>query len=314
MDKSALQTTSRSHAEGMVIMSIGMLILPVMDGVGKYLATEEGMSPGQVTFYRFFVQLIFTVAIIIVVSGPAALRPKRFWMNIVRGIIFGGASLCFFTAVKYMPIADALAIFFVEPFILTAMSALFLGEQVGWRRWSAIAVGFSGALIVIQPSFVDFGWVALLPLGTAFLFATYLLMNRTLGVHDTPMVMQCIAGIGGAGLMACFLGIGVAGGIENLEPSWPASPLALVLVLALGALATFGHAFVIRAFQTAPPSLLAPFQYLEIVSAVIMGYLVFGDVLDASKWLGVAIIVSSGLFIFRRERRLRDAQATAEDR
>lgn len=298
--------TTGSHAQGMMIMSVGMLILPVMDGIGKYLATEEAMSPGQVTFYRFFFQSVFTMGAIALLGGRAGFRSNRFWLNIVRGLLLGGASLCFFAAVKYMPIADALAIFFVEPFILTALSALFLGEKVGWRRWSAIAVGFIGAIIVIEPSFALFGPIALLPLGTASLFAIYMMMNRSLGVHDRPLVMQYVAGLGGTIMIAGVLGIGSVTGIADLEPSLPQSGLAVVLILVLGALAGFGHGFVVLAFQKAPASLLAPFQYIEIISAVLMGYFVFGDVPTLSKWIGIAIIISSGLFVFWREQKVKD--------
>lgn len=284
-------------------MSIGMLILPVMDAIGKYLATEEGISPGQVTFYRFAMQLIFTVAIVVFSGGLAALKPRLFWWNILRGVLIGVASVCFFAAVKYMPIADALAIFFVEPFILTAFSAVFLGERVGWRRWSAIGFGFIGALIVIEPSFSRFGWIACLPLGTATLFATYLILNRRLGSEDSPMVMQYVAGLGGTVVSAFVLLFGMTAGIGDLMPSLPTSAVSLWLIAALGLLATFGHVFVVKAFQLAPASLLAPFQYLEIVSAVILGFVVFGDMPSLSKWAGIAIIVSSGLFVFHREQK-----------
>ena len=298
----AVQADESSHVQGMMIMSVGMLILPVMDGIGKYLATEQAMSPGQVTFYRFFVQLILTTAAIAFVAGLAGFRSNRFWLNILRGLILGAASLCFFAAVKYMPIADALAIFFVEPFILTALSALVLGERVGWRRWSAIGVGFVGAIIVIEPSFSRFGSVAFLPLVTASLFAAYMLLNKALGVHDGPMVMQYLAGIGGTALVAVTLGFGSFAGIADLSPSLPANTFSLTLVLVLGALAAFGHGLVVMAFQRAPASLLAPFQYIEIISAVLVGYFVFSDVPSLSKWIGIAIIIASGLFIFRRER------------
>ncbi|WP_245409887.1 DMT family transporter [Pararhizobium haloflavum] len=305
MQSATAQTIAgRDHVQGMVIMSIGMLILPVMDAIGKYLATEEAMSPGQVTFYRFLFQLIFTAIAIAIVSGRTGFQSQRFWLNILRGLVMGVASLCFFAAVKYMPIADALAIFFVEPFILTALSAIFLGEKVGWRRWTAIAVGFVGAVIVIEPSLARFGAVALLPLMTAMLFATYLLMNRMLGVHDGPLVMQYLAGIGGTAIAFVFIAVGGFAGIDNLQPSLPASGLSVALVLLLGALAAFGHGFVVLAFQKAPASVLAPFQYLEIVSAVLMGYFIFGDVPSLSKWVGIAIIVGSGLFIFWREQQV----------
>jgi drug/metabolite transporter (DMT)-like permease len=275
--------------------------------MAKYLATSEGMAPGQVAFYRFLFQLIATVPVVVVAEGLLALRPKRLWLNLLRGTLLAAASLFFFTAVKYMPLADSIAIFFVEPFILTGLSALILRERVGWRRWTAIAVGFVGAVLVINPSFDRFGAVALLPLVTATLFSFYMLMNRALGTVDSPLVMQYAAGIGGS----LFVGLtllagGVGGGIDDLQPSAPQSALAWTLVLVLGALAGYGHLLVVKAFQHAPASLLAPFQYLEIVSAVILGYIFFSDFPDASKLLGIAIIVGSGLFIVWRERRCAD--------
>lgn len=291
------------YLEGIALMSFGVVLLPVMDAIAKYLATSEGMAPGQVSFYRFFFQLLATLPAVIVAGGLISLRPKRLWLNLLRGTLLAAASLMFFTAVKYMPLADSVAIFFVEPFILTALSAVVLRERVGWRRWLAIAVGFVGAVLVINPSFDRFGVLALLPLGTATLFAFYMLMNRALGRVDSPLVMQYVAGVGGSLLLALTLLFGgAAGGIADLEPSLPGSALAWTLVLVLGALAAYGHLLVVKAFQHAPASLLAPFQYLEIVSAVLLGYAVFSDFPDASKFIGIAIIVGSGLFIVWRER------------
>lgn len=292
------------HAQGIAIMVGAMMIIPVMDAIAKYLAVSQAMAPGQVTFYRFFFQLIWSALLVLIVGGAAALRPKRLWLNLVRGFLLAGASLSFFAALKYMPLADAVAIFFVEPFILTAASALLLGERVGWRRWLAIGVGFAGALIVINPSFRAFGPVALLPLLAATLFAAYLILNKTLGSLDTPVVMQYVAGAGGTLMLGAMLGIGAGLGFEAFAPSLPQSGKVWLLVIGLGFLAAFSHLFVVQAFRRAPASLLAPFQYLEIVSATIMGYIVFDDFPGPSKWLGILIIIGSGLFIFWRERRL----------
>ena len=143
------QTGFNDIARGMTIMAGCMLVLPVMDAIAKYMAVSGGMSPAQVTFYRFFFQLLCTLPLLIVVSPRALFSAKRPWMNCLRGVLHASASLMFFAAVKYMPLADVFAIYFVEPFMLTMMSALFLGDKVGWKRWTAIAVGFGGALIVI---------------------------------------------------------------------------------------------------------------------------------------------------------------------
>ncbi len=293
----------RQHTmQGMALMAFAMTILPGMDAIAKYMATYEGMSPGQVTFYRFFFQLVCTLPLLLTVMGRNAFRAKRPWMNLLRGVLHGAASLLFFVAVKYMPLADVFAIYFVEPFMLTAMSAFFLRERVGWRRWLAIAVGFGGALIVIQPSFAIFGVTALLPVACAFLFSLYLFLNRAIGEGDTPLTMQTISGFGGMMFMAAALAVGNLGGMENFALSLPQTPLSLVLLLILGSLSGYAHLLVVRAFRMAPLSLLAPFQYFEIISATMLGYALFGDFPNLWKWVGIAIIVASGLFIIWRER------------
>jgi len=309
---SATDTTGQtggSTMQGVVLMAVAMLLLPCMDAIAKYMATFAGMSPGQVTFYRFFFQMVCTIPLVFTAAGSAMLRPKRPWLNLLRGAIHGGASLLFFAAVKYMPLADVFAIYFVEPFILTAMSAAFLGDKVGWRRWLAIMVGFGGALIVIQPSFVLFGWTALLPVACAFLFSLYLFMNRAIGNADSPLTMQTIAGFGGTLFMGAAMLLGGSAGIADFAPSLPGSLFALALLVVLGALSGYAHMLVVRAFRMAPLSLLAPFQYFEIISATVLGYAIFGDFPTPSKWLGIAVIVASGLFIIWREHRSRKVTA-----
>jgi drug/metabolite transporter (DMT)-like permease len=260
------------------------------------------MSPGQVTFYRFFFQIACTLPILFALFGLKALSAQRPWMNLLRGALHGGASLLFFVAVKYMPLADVFAIYFVEPFMLTALSALFLGEKVGWRRWTAIVVGFGGAMIVIQPSYEIFGLKALLPVACAFLFSLYLFLNRAIGEADSPLTMQTMAGIGGTVFMAAALFLGNSSGNADFAVSLPSSGLGLVLLLALGSISGYAHMLIVRAFRLAPLSLLAPFQYFEIISATVLGYALFNDFPSFSKWIGIFIIVASGLFIIWRER------------
>ncbi len=283
-------------------MASAMILLPTMDAIAKYMASFEAMSPGQVTFYRFFFQLVCMLPLLVTAAGRSAFSAKRPWMNLLRGALHGAASLLFFAAVKYMPLADVFAIYFVEPFMLTALSALFLGDKVGWRRWLAIVIGFGGALIVIQPSFAIFGLKALLPVACAFLYALYLFMNRAVGEADSPLTMQIMAGAGGTLFMAFALFAGTSAGVADFEPSLPTSALGLVLLLILGSISGYAHMLVVRAFRLAPLSLLAPFQYFEIISATLLGYAVFGDFPNLSKWIGISIIVGSGLFIIWRER------------
>jgi drug/metabolite transporter (DMT)-like permease len=294
--------SQQNPLQGMAIMAGAMIVLPAMDAIAKYMATFESMSPGQVTFYRFFFQLVCTLPLLLVLFRGKALSARRPWMNLLRGALHGAASLLFFVAVKYMPLADVFAIYFVEPFMLTAMSALFLGDKVGWRRWTAIVVGFGGAMIVIQPSYEIFGLKALLPVCCAFLYSLYLFLNRAIGEADSPLTMQTMAGIGGTLFMAVALFGGNVAGIADFEISLPQSALALVLLLILGSLSGYAHLLIVRAFRLAPLSLLAPFQYFEIISATILGYALFNDFPTVSKWIGIAIIVASGLFIIWRER------------
>lgn len=288
---------------GLVIMAFAMTILPCMDAIAKYMSTFHAMSPGQVTFYRFFFQMILTLPLLLTVAGAGAFRARRPWMNLLRGALHAAATLLFFAAVKYMPLADVFAIYFVEPFMLTALSAVFLGEKVGWRRWIAIIIGFGGAMIVIQPSFALFGVTSLLPVACAFLFALYLFLNRAIGDADPPLTMQTISGVGGTIFMAVVLYVGDRMGNADFRPALPDSLATFGLLAVLGALSGYGHLLVVRAFRLAPVSILAPFQYFEIISATILGFLLFGDFPTPSKWLGVVIIVGSGLFIIWRERK-----------
>lgn len=294
-------TSVDQSIKGMALMAFCMVVLPMMDAIAKYMANVETMSPGQVTFYRFFIQLVVLAPVFFWTVGGFG-KVKRPWMNMLRGALHAGASLMFFTAVKYMPLADVFAIYFVEPFMLTIMSALFLGEKVGWRRWLAILVGFGGAMIVIQPSFEIFGWTSLLPIACAFLFTLYLFLNRALGDVDSPLTMQMMSGVGGTALMGVVLLAGNAAGIADFEMSLPGSSLGVILLLILGSLSGYVHLLVVRAFRMASVSLLAPFQYFEIISATVLGYLLFSDFPTPSKWVGIVIIVASGLFIIWRER------------
>jgi len=296
------QTGFSDVAKGMTIMATCMFVLPVMDAIAKYMAVVGGMSPAQVTFYRFFFQVVCTLPLLLMVSPSALFSAKRPWMNCLRGVLHASASLMFFAAVKYMPLADVFAIYFVEPFMLTMMSALFLGDRVGWKRWTAIVVGFGGAMIVIQPSFEIFGWTSLLPVACAFLYTLYLFLNRAIGDADSPLVMQTMSGIAGTLFMGSALLAGHALGDKDFAVSLPQSGLALALLVLLGSISGYMHLLIVRAFRLAPLSLLAPFQYFEIISATILGYALFSDFPTPSKWLGIFIIVASGLFIIWRER------------
>ncbi len=290
-------------ARGMVLMIIAMLTLPLMDGIAKVLAVDYDVSAGQTTFGRFLVQACLLGPIIVVVYGVRALVPSQLLANLIRGALMSLAVMLFFATLKYMPIADALAVFFTEPFILTILSVIILKEKVGWRRRIAVVFGFIGAMFIVQPSYAVFGPISLLPICTAFLFAMYLILTRQMASKDNPMTMQFAAGVGGVITLTIVVGLATWFGLDDFSsPQVPEFGIRWLLIFAIGALATFGHLVVVMAFRLASASLLAPFQYLEIVTGTIIGFWLFGEFPDAFKWLGIFIIVASGIYLFLRER------------
>ncbi|MEI4480728.1 MULTISPECIES: DMT family transporter [unclassified Phyllobacterium] len=306
-----MENTTSQQVRGVSAMAAAMFFLPMMDAIAKWLSVFDGLPPATATLFRFVVQTILTMMIIVPMTGFKSLIPVKLWGNLFRGFLMGIGSLCFYAAVKYMPLADAMAVFFVEPLMLTVLSALILKEQVGWRRRVAVAIGFIGTLIVIQPSWELFGWVSLLPLGTAAVFAIYLILNRRYGTVDTPLVMQLYAGIGGtitvliALIPAAFLGI------QDMTFAMPGNAMSWFLLFMMGLIATIGHLLITHASRLAPASLLASFQYLEIVMAVLIGLLVFGDFPTPSKWVGIIIIVASGAYLIWREGKKRETTEPA---
>ncbi|MFQ5624579.1 MAG: DMT family transporter [Paracoccaceae bacterium] len=284
---------------GIVLMIAFALVAPGIDILAKLAA--RSIPPGEIAAARFAVQAAVLMPLALIRGNFRPLTLRSAIHHMLRGLLIGVAIVCFITAIRVMPIADAIAIFFVEPMILTVLGGWVLGESVGWRRYAACAAGFAGALIVVQPSYAVFGWVAALPLVTALSFSVYLLLTRTLAQRDDPYAMQAYAGLAAAVFIGGVLWLGDGGGSSVFDPVWPNAREAL-LVFGVGAIATFSHLLVVFAFSRAPASTLAPLQYMEIVSATILSFLVFGDFPDPLKWLGIAIIVGSGLFIFWRER------------
>ena len=297
-----LPADRRGHLPAIGLMMAGMLLLPCMDAIAKVLSTTYGVTAAQTTFARFLVQAVVLGGIIVLRHGAGRLRPRHVFVNLVRGAIMALAVMIFFSTLKTMPLADALAVFFTEPFILTILSAVLLGERIGWRRMAAVVVGFGGAMLVIRPGYAAFGPVAALPLATAVLFALYLIITRRFAPDDDPMAMQFVSGIGGAITIAAVMPFGTLLSLDGFGTApLPAAPFAWLLLLGIGLIAAGGHLMVVHAFRRAPASLLAPFQYVEIITASLLGWLIFGDWPDAVRWLGIAIIVTSGLFLTWRE-------------
>ncbi|WP_122519402.1 DMT family transporter [Pannonibacter phragmitetus] len=289
--------------QGILLMTLAMIIVPGMDTVAKYLSAT--VAPLLIGFGRFFFQAVFTLlGALMMTGGLRTLMPKRWGINMLRGIFLAGATFAFFTALKVMPVADAIAIFFIQPMVLTALSAIFLKEQVGPRRWAAVVVGLIGAIMIIRPGFDAFGAAALLPMVTACLFALYLLTTRILAGEDSMLSMQFTTSLGGGVTLAIVIAVIAAFGVETtgIIVAMPNS-IEMSLLFAIGAISFVSHGLIVKALALAPASVIAPFNYLEIVSATLFGFLVFGDFPDLMTWAGIALIVASGIYIAHRERR-----------
>lgn len=282
---------------GTLQMCAGMLIIPFLDVFAKLLGATHG--PFEITFWRFFMQsalmlpFVITLRLWTVPSGTLVLQA-------IRGLLLAMATVFFFAALKHLPMAEAIAIFFAQPMILTMLSAFILGERLRARRIGAIVVGLVGTLIIVQPTILIFGWPAVLPLGSALSMALYMVLTRKLTSDVNPYQMQFL------GSVAAMIGLGLvvlAGTVFSISGATMSmlTEREVMWVVGMGIAATLGHAFIVFAAEKAPANLLAPFQYVEIIGATALGYLVFLDVPAKSTVLGVGVIVLSGLYLFHRE-------------
>lgn len=221
------------------------------------------------------------------------LRTRRPGLQIARGLLLAAATLCMITAISVIPLADAYAITFTAPLLVTALSMPLLGERVGWRRLSAVGVGFAGVLIVIRPGFREIDPAMLLPLITALCFAIYQVLTRRVGGYpdETALAMLFYVAVVGTAVMSAIAPF-VWRPVHAPDWGW---------MVATGALGTIGHLLLIRALWLAPASLLQPFIYSQIIWALILGYLIFGDLPDLWMLLGGAVIIGSGLFVLYRQ-------------
>ena len=285
---------------GILLMLAFCALAPLLDVAAK-LAAEDGVPVGQITAARFVVQTALMLPVVLIMRLAIRLSPRALAYATLRALFLLVSTYAFVSGIQVMPIADALAIVFVEPFILLILGRLIFGDQVGPRRIAACAVGFCGALLVIQPSLAVFGYVALWPLVTAFLFAFYMLVTRAMSAWMHPVTMQFHTSWTGVLLCLPVMILADGSGIRGLDPIWPEGWNWLWL-FGVGFWAAVSHMSMTYALKYAPSATLAPLHYSEIIMAVILGYLIFDDFPNVMTWAGIAVIVSSGLYIIHRER------------
>jgi len=285
---------------GVAFMVLFCLIAPLIDVAAKMAAQHVTVT--QVTLARYGFQCVLMLPLMPYFGGLSGLPRGVLPLLLLRAAAGLGSTYSFVAAVQVMPIADALAIAFVEPFILLGLGFLLFGDTVGPRRIAASVAGFAGALLVIQPNFAIFGPVALWPLGTAVGFAVYILVTRRLSRALSPVALNFHTAWIAVLAMLPALGLGAALELPALALSWPAPHVWLQLV-GVALAATVSHLFISYALRFAPSATLAPLHYLEIVSAAALGWLFFRDWPNPLSWTGIAIITLSGLFIIWREHR-----------
>lgn len=292
---------------GLVLMFVSVIIAPLIDIFSK-LATDT-IPAAEVSAFRFLFQSLLMLPFVIYRGVWREITWRHTRLHAIRGGILAVSMICFVTTLRVMEVADAIAIFFVEPIILTILGGIVLKETIGWRRYTACAVGFAGAMLIIRPSFDEIGPVALLPVVTAFGIAVFALMTRVLAHREDPWSMQMQTGIWGGIFCGVVLLLGQGSGSILFDPVVP-DMKGLAQSFGCGVMATISGTIAVYAYRNAPASTLAPLQYFEIVCATIFGWLVFGDFPDVIKWIGIAIIIASGLFILWRERVLASRIAT----
>jgi drug/metabolite transporter (DMT)-like permease len=224
-------------------------------------------------------------------GGLSRLRTQRLRLHVLRGLLGVGGGLLAFYAYSQLPLADAYAIIFTTPLMITALSLPLLGEPVGWRRWSAVAVGFAGVLIMLRPGVAPIGVGALAALGGACLSALSILMVRRLGTTESTASIA---------LYSNLTVVLIAGALQPFGGIVPVA-LDLCLMAAAGLIGGTALLVLIEAYRRAPAALVAPFQYSQMIWAILLGFLVWGDTPEAAKLFGAAVVAASGLFILYRE-------------
>jgi drug/metabolite transporter (DMT)-like permease len=294
---------SSRASTGISLMLFAMAILPIMDAIGKHLG--QVLPILLIVWGRMVFSTLFTLPAVLFRHGAgASITLQRPVIQMARSVLMVLSTMSFFSGLRYLPIADTLAIFFIMPLVVTALSPLVLGEHVGVRRWSAVVVGFIGTLIIIRPGFHGANVGTLWALAAGLSMAVYMLLTRKIAGSIDALVNNFQNTLIGAILVSFALpAVWQPPGIEN----WG-------LLAALGAVAAVGHYLMVRAYDFASAPTLAPLAYTEMISAAVIGYLAFGDLPDRWTILGVAILIGSAVYISYREGRLgrpRQARDTA---
>jgi drug/metabolite transporter (DMT)-like permease len=292
---------------GIAYMAFGVFLLSVMDTIAKYAVGQ--MSSPVLIAIRSAMVLIVLAPFVVRAGGLAALKTRRPWGHALRGLFAVGAMFSFFESLRLLPLATAIAIGFAAPLFMTALSVPILREKVGVHRWSAVAVGFAGVLVIVGPGIADgeFGLGAALALSAAVFYALAMTCVRWLASTETDLSM----------MVSQNLAMLIAGCVGLPFVAFHAPAHMYPVILAMAVLGLLGQRFTFRAFRLAPVGAVAPFHYTELVWAAIFGWMFWREWPEANVWWGAAIVVGAGLYTIWRERvrageRARAALATRD--
>jgi drug/metabolite transporter (DMT)-like permease len=277
------------------LAGIGLMLLSIFmfsfgDAMGKFIVATY--SVGQLLWLRACAALLVLLPMVWQRRADF-LHLERPWLQLLRVTLSTLEVAAFFLATVYLPLADVITYYLAGPIFVTAMSGLVLGEHIGWRRWTAILVGFCGVLIALRPSAQTISWPAMIALGGSLSFAMLMLITRSL--RATPDIVLATSQFAGTFILGAVL-----------SPIGWVTPSAgsLVLFFTAGIISVAALLCVNRSLKLAPASVVVPYQYSMIVWAVIFGFVVFGDVPSWATIVGAAIIIAAGLYIFVREQQL----------
>ena len=283
-----------------ILLMLGFCILaPLGDAVAKLLGPS--IPVGQLLLVRFATQALILMPLVWLTGRTWRMTARLLWLTCLRTVLHILGIGAMYSALQYLPLADAIAIAFVMPFLTLLLGKFILHEEVGSRRLLACTVGFIGTLMVVQPSFEQVGWPALLPLVVAVTFAFFMLVTRHIAKETDPIGLQAVSGVVAVCLMGPILWVTQSGEIASLTLIAPTAPEWSMLIT-VGVLGSCAHLLMTWSLRYAPSTTLAPMQYLEIPIATIIGLIIFGDLPNGLAAAGICITIAAGVYIALRER------------
>ncbi len=294
---------SRRTLRGMLMIMTAVALFAVMDSISKYLTRFYPVV--NVVWARYMSHTLVVLLVLGPRLGLELVRTRRPVAQLLRGLLLASASLSFVGALKYMPIAESSAISFLAPLLVTVAAVVVLKEKVEFARWIAVFSGFIGVLIIIRPGSGIFAWASLFPLATAFLFASYQVLTRRLAGLENPYTSIFYSGLAGSLLLAI-----------PLPFTWtpPQNGVHIALFATIGIIGVVGHLMLIKAYEYAPASRLAPFSYTQLIWVTVIGYLAFDDFPDFWSLAGIAVLMASGIYIATHQHLAERKQPASEAR